>query len=268
MEKRKIGSVEIVALVDTVQTFQASAVYPEADDALGQFSDYLDADGGVELAFTSFLINDGDAVILVDTGFGPENGGQLRAELAEAGVNEAGITTVVFTHLHGDHTGWNVDRADGSPLFPNARYLAPQADWDHFSSQDPRPPSFVRDIESLRGAGRLELIEGETPLSRSVTTLPTPGHTPGHMSMVIASTDRPGFILGDVVLTRIDSEMPTLTNSFDTDSDLATATRAKVIERLAADASLVGASHIQAPGFGRFHASNNETRWVPARFRV
>ena len=82
MEKRKIGSVEIVALVDTVQTFQASAVYPEADDALGQFSDYLDADGGVELAFTSFLINDGDAVILVDTGFGPENGGQLRAELA------------------------------------------------------------------------------------------------------------------------------------------------------------------------------------------
>lgn len=262
MERRRVGAVEIVALIDMVQSYPATAVYPNAGDALSRFGGYLDADGAVALNFAAFLLIDGDERVLVDTGWGPEYQGKLPEELRAAGVQPDEITQVTFTHLHGDHTGWNIDRASGKPLFPNARYLVPKKDWDYYSQQNPVPDSFTRDVVSLPG-GQISLIEGETALTPSLTTLETPGHTPGHTSVVVSSNGERGFILGDVVLTHIDAEMPSLDSSFDWDHEIARATREAIIARLAADRSLVGGSHLPAPGFGRFESSGG-TRWAPA----
>ena len=262
MERRRVGSIDVIALIDSIQTYPAGVVYPAAGDALARFSGYLDSDGGLALNFASFLVRDGQTTVLVDTGWGPENAGRLMAELTDAGVSPDQIDIVTFTHLHGDHTGWNLDRTSGLPLFPRARYLVPKSDWDYYAAQTPPPDSFTRDVVPLQASGRLELIEGEHRLSPALTTLPTPGHTPGHTSVTIVSGGERGCILGDVVIAMIDAELPALDTAFDWDHSIARATREATIARLAADGSLVGASHLPVPGFGRFAIAEGTSRWV------
>jgi glyoxylase-like metal-dependent hydrolase (beta-lactamase superfamily II) len=75
----------------------------------------MDSDGGLALNFAAFLVRDGQTTVLVDTGWGPKLDGRLMAELTEAVVSPNEIDIVTFTHLHGDHTGWNLDRASGLP---------------------------------------------------------------------------------------------------------------------------------------------------------
>lgn len=263
MERVDVGDVTVVALVDNVQAYPASAVYPNAGDALRELRHYLDAQGNVVLNFAAFLLIDGDRRILVDTGWGPEHQGKLLEELTAAKVRPEEVDTVVFTHLHGDHTGWNFDRASRTPLFSKARYLVPRADWEHYASQEPPPESFLRDVRPLADAGVLELIEGERALTTSITTVPTPGHTPGHTSVTIASGDARGFILGDVVLSPVDAERPELENSFDWSHDLARATRLRVLDRLEMEGALVGASHLPPPGLGRFVRAARRRYWQP-----
>ncbi len=87
MKRTTVGHVEITALVDTIEAYPASTVYPKAD--LGPYRRHLDAEGRVPLNFGSFLVRDGALLLLVDTGWGPEHNGRLLAELAEAGVKPA-----------------------------------------------------------------------------------------------------------------------------------------------------------------------------------
>lgn len=258
MQKTRIGSIEMVALVDNIQAYGAAGVYPKAGD-LDRFSRYLDAEGRIPLNFASFLVRDRDTVLLADTGWGPEHGGRLLAELAEAGVEPASITHVLFSHLHGDHTGWNLDRQSGRPIFSSARYLVPKKDWDHYSKGD--TASFERDVRPLQALGCLELFEGERTVSSGLTAIPTPGHTPGHTSVAISSGGELGFVLGDVVISALDAEDPTLDSVFDWDSDVSRETRRRVVDRLVADAALVGASHLPAPGLGRFMRAEGRQWW-------
>ncbi len=262
MDRTRVGSVEVITLVDNVQAYPGPAVYPGADEALSEFAKYLDANGNVVLNFACFLLIDGDRRILVDTGWGPEQGGKLPDELRAAGIGPETIDTVVFTHLHGDHTGWNFDRATGKPLFANARYLVPRGDWEHYASASPVPESFERDVRPLERAGVLELIEGERALTSSISTVPTPGHTPGHTSLAIVSGGEHGFILGDVVLSPIDTERPELKNGFDWNHDMARETRLRTLERLERENALVGASHLPPPGLGRFVRAEGRRVWV------
>ncbi len=258
MQKTTIGSIEVTALVDLVRTYPATVVYPEIGDA-SRFAAYLDADGGLALGFSCYLLQDGGTTLLVDTGWGPENDGRLLAELAEAGVKPGQVTHVLFTHLHGDHTGWNIDRQSGLPIFANARHLVPQADWDHYG--DGKTDSFERDVRPLLAAGKMDLISGERTISPGLTAIPTPGHTPGHTSVAVSSGDARGFILGDVVISCVDAEEPELETVFDSDRPLAVRTRKATIERLIAERALVGASHLPAPGLGRFVRVNGRQFW-------
>jgi glyoxylase-like metal-dependent hydrolase (beta-lactamase superfamily II) len=262
MQRFRIGAVEAVALVDTIQAYPADSVYPAIGD-VSRFAGYLDGEGRYALNFGCFLLRDGGKTTLVDTGWGPEFDGKLLNELSAAGVAPASVDAVIFTHLHGDHTGWNFDRATGKPIFPNARYLVPKADWDHYRAENPPPDSFTRDVLPLEALKQMDLISGDFTISPSLTAIPTPGHTPGHTSVVVASGGERGFILGDVVISPIDAEEPGLANAFDTDGAVAAATRKAVIERLIGDGSLVGASHLPAPGLGRFVREAGKTRWAP-----
>lgn len=259
MKRTSVGDVEITALVDTIEAYPASTVYPKAD--LAQYARHLDAEGRVPLNFGSFLVRDGATVLLVDTGWGPEHNGRLLAELAEANVKPAQVTHILFTHLHGDHTGWNFDRASDKVLFPEARFLVPKLDWDHYMANP--NDSFERDMKPLEALGVMELVEGECSISSALTAIPTPGHTPGHTSVVVTSGDQRGFILGDVVISALDAEDPEIDSVFDWDSGIARETRKKTVERLIADGSLVGASHLPAPGLGRFVREGGRQWWAP-----
>src|SRR5688572_32680113 len=106
MQKVKVGSVEVIALVDNIQAYPATAVYPEAGDALEQYRQYFGEEGRVALNFGCFVCMDSGTRLLVDTGWGREMQGKLLDGLAEAAVALDSIAHVLFTHLDGDHTGW------------------------------------------------------------------------------------------------------------------------------------------------------------------
>lgn len=261
MFRTRVGNVEVVALLDNKQAYPASRVYSQAGDALRAYADRLTSDGALELAFACFLlIADGENV-LVDTGWGPEHEGRLLDELSESGVRPSEISTVIFTHLHGDHTGWNIERGSGQPLFSSARYLVPKADWDHYAGGERQVPSFERDVRPLEALGCIELIEGERALTQSLTTLPTPGHTPGHTSIIVDSGGERGLIVGDAILSSIDADEPEWTNTFEWDKEVARRTRSALIERAERENALVGASHIAFPGLGRFVRIDGRRRW-------
>jgi glyoxylase-like metal-dependent hydrolase (beta-lactamase superfamily II) len=161
-------------------------------------------DGVVRLPIGSFLIP-GDEPVLVDLGFGPRadrmlTGGWLPGELAQAGYEPADIGTIALTHPHPDHVGW-LATAEGELVFPNARVLLAEADWRHFvetrtgALEGHVQEAFLR----LRDSDRLVLLDAEHRVSRSITALPAPGHTPGHTVFVVHDNGERALLLGDAV---------------------------------------------------------------------
>jgi glyoxylase-like metal-dependent hydrolase (beta-lactamase superfamily II) len=261
MARVQVGNVEIVALSDGSGAYAGERVYPSAGEALPRHAHHLDAEGRVPLNFGCFLLRADGRTVLVDTGNGPEADGTLMAQLTEAGVQPADIDTVVFTHLHGDHTGWNLQREDGQPRFARARYLVPRGDWDHGVAQDREGGSFNRDVRPLEALGALDLIEGEHVISASLTTLPTPGHTPGHTTIVVRSGGQEAYILGDAFLSPIDVEEIEWASSWDGDAETTVRTRKMLAQRIEASDALIGASHLPAPGLGRFVVVDGRRTW-------
>ena len=152
----------------------------------------------------------GAETVLVDTGIGPDpparfasRTGTLPASLADLGIRVEEVTTVVLTHLHFDHVGWAVSPDASSPTFANARYLVDRADWTHWeSSRHPdradHERAFRKRAFPLEELEVLQLIEGEVQVADGVRTLPTPGHTHGHQSVLLESGGERGIVTGDV----------------------------------------------------------------------
>jgi glyoxylase-like metal-dependent hydrolase (beta-lactamase superfamily II) len=258
-----VGDVELVSLLDGTEFYDADAVYIDAGDALGQYADLLDPAGRVMLPFSSFLLRGDGQTVLVDTGNGPEAQGQLIDELRGAGAGVGDIDIVVFTHLHGDHTGWNIDRGSGAAGFPNARYLVPRGDWDYYRAADPPPASFSRDIAALDALGALDLIDGGQVISPSLTTLHTPGHTPGHMTVAVRSNGSEAYVVGDAFLTAVDVAEPDWVTSWDWSAPDVRRSRRSLLERVAATDAVVAASHLPAPGLGRFAVASGRRTFRP-----
>lgn len=261
MQRIMVGDVEVVGLLDMVQSYGAAGVYTEVADRLGEYGDLLDAEGKVELSFASFLLRADGRTVLVDAGNGPEASGQLMEELAAARVSPEEVDAVLFTHLHGDHTGWNLDRETGKPRFPRARYMVPRGDWEHYRTQQPPPKSFTRDVAPLEAQSALELIDGDLELSPSLVTLHTPGHTPGHMSVVITSQGQQAYVIGDAFLTPIDVAEPDWVTSWDWSATPVRETRRMLLSRIEHSNSLVAASHLPAGGLGHFVRSEGRRSW-------
>ena len=114
---------------------------------------------------------------------------------------------------------------------------------------------------TLESFGVLDLMESETSITSEVTMVPTPGHTPGHMSVSISSRGERAFILGDVIVSPLQVHETAWELTFDSDKELAKRTRETVIEELERNGILVGAGHFPTPSFGRFVKSKGRRYW-------
>jgi len=124
-------------------------------------------------------------------------------------------------------------------------------------------PHLREKVLPLAEADRLDLVEGETVIVPGVRTVPTPGHTPGHMSVWIESGGQELFVLGDVVVHEVQLADPDLVYVSDTDPLLAAATRRDLLGRLADERTPVIAGHFD--GVGRFAPRGQGFSWTGAK---
>ncbi len=227
-------------------------------------------------AVNAFLIDIGDRRILVDAGtgeiFGPTLG-QLPSVMQALGIDPASIDTLVFTHLHGDHIGGTVSPA-GNP-FANAALHVASADVDFWTSEEIQaqaPEAFQSAFDLARAAlggfgERVETFDAvATTIAPGLTTVPLPGHTVGHTGLMLESDGALLLIAADLLhVPAVQLPMPGVTIGFDTDQDMARATRLQTMDMVAADGIMMGGSHIALPGLGHLETSGEGYRWTPAR---
>ena len=125
-----------------------------------------------------------------------------------------------------------------------------------------RPNRLEYTFSSLRAKNPLiEFMEGEHSLTRELTTLPTPGHTPGHMSILITSQGERALILGDVAHNPAQVEETDWVSRADMDPELTRQTRRALMERLEREQTVVASGHFPAPGFGRIVRLEGRRYW-------
>jgi glyoxylase-like metal-dependent hydrolase (beta-lactamase superfamily II) len=273
-----VGSIEVVALCDGAADYHSEieVAYPGIPDRAWEpyrtrYPDEFAASGTWRLHVHCFVVRTGSATILVDTGVGPAGApgtgwfggpGRLPEELSAAGVEPPEVGTVLVTHLHDDHIGWNVE-GDG-PRFPNARYVIQAADWEMF-----REPANEEDrdiaerlLRPLEAADAVDLVEGEAVLGEDVLAFHTPGHTPGHQSVLVSSDGARLLLSGDLTNHPAQLHEPRWAAGSDSDPAMAAETRVRVLERVEREGMTYATGHFANP-FGRVRRDGEGWAWEP-----
>jgi glyoxylase-like metal-dependent hydrolase (beta-lactamase superfamily II) len=256
----KVGNAEVTSVLDLAFAFPYNVAYPlipaeQWEPYRSIYPKCWDSQGNWATNAQAFLIRTAGQTVLVDAGMGPGPNqgaggamGNLGDNLRAQGVRPEDVNIVIFTHLHFDHTGWAV--VDGKPFCPNARYLCPEADWQQLGNTGAlfaEQPA----LKPLQDAGKVELVSGEKSVTPEISVTPTPGHTPGHQSVVIASAGERGMILGDLFNHPAQVQETDWNAGFDFDQAGARVTRKAAFERLEQQGIIVANGHYPAPGFGR-----------------
>jgi glyoxylase-like metal-dependent hydrolase (beta-lactamase superfamily II) len=222
-------------------------------------------DGQVHLPVGCFLLP-GDEPVLIDIGFGPRpptsllSGGELLSQLAAAGYRPQDITTIALTHPHPDHVGW-LASPDGTRTFPRARLLLSAADYQYFirERQGEMEEHIRLALASLHETGRAELITGEYAISRHVTALMAPGHTPGHTVFAVHDHGERALVLGDALYCPQQLGHTDWAALSDVDPALAARTRIALERDLASAGGVAVGAHFPGLIASRVLASNQDT---------
>lgn len=256
-----IGPLTITALEDAQGPFflPRAEAFPSATADQWAAADAADPAAVSEsgewwLRFRSYAIRYGDGpVTLVDAGIGPAGSlaadwapvpGHLPDELAAAGIAPTEVTAIVLTHLHNDHMGWAVPH--DSP-FTAARVIVQQADVDLYRAHRDQAGQFDTLIEPLLAAGRLQVLAGDSVLSPGVRIVATPGHTPGHQSVLVEAADDSLLVAGDLAVHMVQLLHPELAYASDTDPGQARATRERVVREAIDRGTTLAVSHLGTP---------------------
>ena len=226
--------------------------------------DFLDDAGLCRLSIHGLVIDTGERRILVDTCVGnlreglvfPPAESTFPDALAAAGYAIADIDTVVCTHLHFDHVGWNTRLVDGNWVvtFTNARYLIGRVEWEHWSVTDGDYSNVGDTVRPVVEAGAADLVEVDHQICPEVRLVPTPGHTPGHVSVVIESGGQRAVITGDMAHHPLQFAEPDIGAPADSDSPMAAKTRRVFLAEREHDNALVIGTHFGGPTAGRIVA--------------
>ena len=280
MEKWKIGDVEITRVVDVVQPLPATVLIPQAvPEALTDLHDWLcphfaDEQGNLNLSIHAFAVRSGDARIIVDTCLGnkdrplgiPGLQSTFLEDLDAVGFAPDSVDTVLCTHLHFDHIGWNTVLEDDRwvPTFRNARYLVGETEWAFWKDEDdPYAPEAKADsVLPIFEADLVDLVDPTHVVTDEVRLIPTPGHTPGHVSVMIESQGESAIITGDLFHSPLQMAHPDWTDTADVDGALAHETRVKFMDSYADSPVLILGTHFATPTAGHIVRDGDAFRFA------
>jgi glyoxylase-like metal-dependent hydrolase (beta-lactamase superfamily II) len=241
---------------------------------------FIDDRGRFLQSIHAFVIQAPGLTALVDTCVGNDKDRGGRApfhmmrtsfleDLAAAGVVPEAVDLVLCTHLHVDHVGWNtrLDNGRWVPTFPRARHLFTRREWEHWSSErseDTRRIMVMADsVTPVLDAGLARLVDMDHRVSDALWLEPTPGHTPGHVSVRLRGADAEAVITGDLMHHPVQTAEPQWASHFDSDAEQGRKTRRAFCERYADGAVFVLGTHFHDPTAG--HIVRHGESW---RFRV
>ncbi len=276
----RVGEIEVWRVLDWQGLFLTpEELFPNAPQDVAQIMEALAPGtvcpdtGRVNLPVQAYVLKTPERTILVDTGVGNDRTNasltfwdklgdtQLMAELARAGVTPEDIDHVLFTHLHIDHIGWNTRLEDGEwvPTFPNATYLMPGADNDSMKGRG--VASYDESIAPIVASGQAEFVDADIDLGPGISLIATPGHTPGHVSVLLESGDDGAVLTGDAIHSTAQCQHPDWQFKFDWNGEIAVASRRKLLEMCVERNLTVMGTHFVLPSIGRVVADGDVFRW-------
>ena len=283
----QIGCVRVTRIEETLTTIPLTSFFAAATpEALAPHLPWLrphfvDAQDHAILSIHGLVVESQGRTILVDTCIGenwPESNPLERSallgdptspflgNLERAGFQRERIDVVLCTHLHFDHVGCNTMRVDDTvvPTFPNARYLFARTEWEHWRAQeDPGFAATLREtVEPILAAGLADLVECDHVVTDEVRLELTPGHTPGHVSVRIASQGKEALVTGDMAHHPVQWAEPTWGIAADPDGAQATRTRQRILAQHTDDDLLIIGTHYAPPTAGRLVRRDGRVRFA------
>lgn len=264
-----MGQVRLAVLDDGTWRFPARAFFHDVPEAAWRTHVGTDADGRIPVGHNYATVQTDRELTVIDTGYGDDTHGgctgHLLEEFARAGYRREQVTVVINTHAHGDHTQRNTLIEDGRrrPTFPRARYHIGRRDWDWFRGPAGEVHQFDAHVGTLDALGMLARIDGERRLAPEVSLLATPGHTPGHMSVLIESRGQTAIFLGDLCHHPLHFAHPEWVSEFDTHPATTPRSRARLFALAVERNALLICPHARPPGVGRLQRTGEGFLWRP-----
>jgi glyoxylase-like metal-dependent hydrolase (beta-lactamase superfamily II) len=284
----KIGDVTVTRVVEHSAALPASGFLPASTpEALASHADWLkpwslDDDDNLRISIHALCVETEGRRIVVDTCIGQRplpgpysllsNDGAFLIALADAGFAREDVDTVICTHMHFDHVGWNTMLVDGRwvPTFPNARYLLAEREYEHWTqaSEEERfaasAVTFDDAVLPLFDAGVVDLVDVDHQVTAELALEHTPGHTPGHVAVRIRSQGEVAIITGDCAHHAVQFAEPDWHPHVDTDGDESTATRRRLVAECCDQPVLVIGTHFPPPTAGHIVSTpDGGTRFQP-----
>ena len=273
MKTWRVGRVEITRLVEVWKWEDDIAMVLDGgkpEVVIAQpwlLPDHATPQGRMFINFQAFVLRVGKRRIMIDTCVGADRERQFPVftrmqttflqDLGSIGISPTDVDTVMCTHLHFDHVGWNTHLVNGRwvPTFPNARYLFSRKEYDHWimlrETGGYHAINHLQDsIDPVVEAGLVDFVNHDHQISDEVRLLPTPGHTPDHVSVHISSQREEAVITGDLMHHPIQLAMPAHPATFDMDKKAGSKTRVDFVTRFKEKPVLVIGSHFADPGAG------------------
>lgn len=279
----KVGQVDIARIVE-VWSFDDDVGFllPGATPELLLSHDWLrphfaTPEGRMLISFQAFAVRSQGRNIAVDTCIGNGRKRQFDVftnmqtsyldDMRIAGFARETIDTVLCTHLHFDHCGWNTMEEGGKwvPTFPKAQYLFGAREWEHWSqvSRTEEHAMHLDDaVQPILDAGLATFVGPEHKVTDEVWLEPTPGHTPGHVSVHICSEGQHAVITGDMMHHPVQLAVPDWHGHFDMDPVRAAETRRAFLERYEDRKALVIGSHFAEPTAGYVEKADKNWRFT------
>ena len=282
MNQWQVGDVRITRIVELEIAGGTRFILPDATREACLTLDWLrphfmDAEGNLVMSVHALVVDTGSRRIIVDTCIGNDKERSIPTwshlqtsflqDLTAAGYPPETIDTVLCTHLHVDHVGWNTMLVDGRwvPTFPNARYLLAEPEWRHWDTADDDPMNENVLDDSVRPvfeAGLVDLVDWQHQVCDEVNLEPTPGHTPGHVSIHIRSGGQEALITGDCIHHPCQMSRTDWCSSADTDQAQGRRTREDLLARYADGDVLVIGTHFATPTAGRVRTRAAGGYWL------